>query len=259
MQQDSASVGERPERTVTSWPLDEVVRQGARQLVQRAVEVEVDLFLERYQYLLDDRGHRQVVRNGYRPVRRIVTGAGPVEIATPRVDDRVLARHGDARFTSALVPPYLRRTKHIEELLPVLYLKGISTGDFSEALQAILGREVIGLSAETIVRLKAVWQREYEQWNHRDLSTSRYVYWWVDGIYFNVRLDTDRQCLLVIIGATADGRKELIAIDDGFRESAESWRSLLRELKQRGLTQGPAVATGDGALGFWVALAEEFP
>jgi len=170
-----------------------------------------------------------------------------------------LARHGEARFTSALIPPYLRRTKNIEELLPVLYLKGISTGDFTEALAALLGRDVIGLSAETIVRLKQVWQREYEAWNRRDLSTSRYVYWWVDGIYFNVRLDTDRQCLLVIIGATADGTKELLAIADGFRESADSWRSLLRELKQRGLTQGPAVATGDGALGFWVALAEECP
>ena len=259
MQQDSASVEDRPERTVTLLPLDEVVRQGARQLVQRAVEVEVELFLERYQYLMDDRGHRQVVRNGYRPIRRILTGAGPVEVATPRVDDRVLARHGEARFTSALIPPYLRRTKHIEELLPVLYLKGISTGDFSEALQAILGRDVIGLSAETIVRLKQVWQREYEQWRSRDLATSRYVYWWVDGIYFNVRLDTDRQCLLVIIGARPDGTKELVAIDDGFRESADSWRSLLRELKRRGLTQGPAAATGDGALGFWVALAEEFP
>ena len=259
MQQDTSLPGERPDRSLPLWPLDEVVRQGARQLVQRAVEVEVELFLERYQYLMDDQGHRQVVRNGSRPVRTIVTGAGPVEVATPRVDDRILARHGEPRFTSALIPPYLRRTKHIEELLPVLYLKGISTGDFTEALAALLGRDVIGLSAETIVRLKQVWQREYEQWNRRDLSRSRYVYWWVDGIYFNVRLDTDRQCLLVIIGATADGTKELVAITDGFRESADSWRSLLRELKQRGLTQGPAAATGDGALGFWVALAEEFP
>jgi len=259
MQQDTPLPGARPDRTLPLLPLDEVVRQGARELVQRAVEVEVELFLERYQYLMDDRGHRQVVRNGYRPVRTIVTGAGPVEVATPRIDDRVLERHGEARFTSALIPPYLRRTKNIEELLPVLYLKGISTGDFTEALQAILGPDVIGLSAETIVRLKQVWQREYEQWKSRDLSTSRYVYWWVDGIYFNVRLDTDRQCLLVIIGATADGRKELVAIDDGFRESADSWRSLLRALKQRGLPHGPKLATGDGALGFWVALAEEFP
>ncbi len=259
MQQDSASVGDRPERTVTRLPLDEVVRQGARQLVQRAVEVEVDLFLERYQYLMDDQGRRQVIRNGHRPIRRIVTGAGPLEIATPRIDDRVLAKHDEPRFTSALIPPYLRRTPHIEELLPVLYLKGISTGDFHEALQAILGPEVLGLSAETIVRLKQVWQREYETWRQRDLSTSRYVYWWVDGIYFNVRLDTDRQCLLVVIGARPDGTKELVAIEDGFRESADSWRSLLREVKRRGLTHGPAVATGDGALGFWVALAEEFP
>src|SRR3989338_4590683 len=206
-----------------------------------------------------DQGHRQVVRNGHRPVRRIITGAGPLEVITPRVDDRVLETQQEPRFTSALVPPYLRRTKHIEELLPVLYLKGISTGDFREALQAILGRDVIGLSAETIVRLKAVWQREYAQWQQRDLSTSRYVYWWVDGIYFNVRLDTDRQCLLVVIGATADGTKELLAVEDGFRESAESWRSLLRDLKLRGLPHGPAVASGDGSLGFWVALAEEFP
>ena len=205
VEQDTGSLTERPDRSLPRWPLDEVVRQGARQLVQRAVEVEVELFLERYQYLMDDQGHRQVVRNGYRPVRTLVTGAGPVEVATPRVDDRVLARHGEARFTSALIPPYLRRTKHIEELLPVLYLKGISTGDFTEALQAILGRNVSGLSAETIVRLKRVWEREYEQWTTRDLSRSRYVYWWVDGIYFNVRLDTDRQCLLVLIGARPDG------------------------------------------------------
>ncbi len=259
MQQDSALAGARPDRSLPLLPLDEVVRRGAQQLLQRALDVEVDLFLERHQYLMDDDGRRHVVRNGHRPLRTLVTGAGPVPIATPRVDDRVLAQHDEPRFTSALIPPYLRRTPHVEELLPVLYLKGISTGDFHEALQAILGPDVIGLSAETIVRLKAVWQREYETWHQRDLSTSRYVYWWVDGIYFNVRLDTDRQCLLVIIGATADGRKELIAVDDGFRESADSWRSVLRALKQRGLTQGPAVATGDGALGFWVALAEEFP
>jgi transposase-like protein len=259
MQQDTPLPETRPDRSLPRWPLDEVVRRGAQTLLQRALDVEVELFLERYQYLMDAQGHRQVVRNGSRPARRIITGAGPLDVATPRVDDRVLARHEEPRFTSALIPPYLRRTKHIEELLPVLYLKGISTGDFREALQALLGRHVIGLSAETIVRLKAVWQREYAQWSSRDLSMSRYVYWWVDGIYFNVRLDTDRQCLLVVIGATADGRKELIAVDDGFRESAESWRSLMRELKRRGLTQGPALASGDGALGFWVALAEEYP
>ena len=259
MQQDSRSLADRPERTLPQWPLDEVVRQGAQRLLRTALDVEVELFLERHQYLMDDHGRRSVVRNGSRPARAIVTGAGPLSIATPRVDDRVLARQGEPRFTSALIPPYLRRTQHIEELLPVLYLKGISTGDFHEALQAILGPDVIGLSAQTIVRLKQVWQQEYAQWTTRDLSRSRYVYWWVDGIYFNVRLDTDRQCLLVIIGATADGTKELIAVDDGFRESAESWRSLLRDLKRRGLTQGPPLAVGDGALGFWAALAEECP
>ena len=259
MQQDSALAGARPDRSLPRLPLDEVVRRGAQALLQRALDVEVDLFLERHQYLMDEDGRRHVVRNGHRPLRTIVTGAGPVQIATPRVDDRVLAQHDEPRFTSTLIPPYLRRTKHIEELLPVLYLKGISTGDFREALQAILGPEVIGLSAETIVRLKRVWEQEYATWQQRDLSRSHYVYWWVDGIYFNVRLDTDRQCLLVVIGARPDGTKELVAIDDGFRESADSWRSLLREVKRRGLTQGPAVATGDGALGFWVALAEEFP
>ena len=259
MQQGTSLQAERPDRSLPLWPLDEVVRRGAQALLQRALDVEVDLFLERYQYLMDDRGHRQVVRNGHRPLRRLVTGAGPVDVATPRIDDRVLERQGDARFTSALIPPYLRRTPHIEELLPVLYLKGISTGDFQEALQAILGPEAIGLSAETIVRLKRVWQQEYEAWHQRDLTSSRAVYWWVDGIYFNVRLETDRQCLLVVIGARLDGTKELLAVEDGFRESADSWRSLLRDLKRRGLTQGPAVASGDGALGFWAALAEEFP
>src|SRR3989338_7955725 len=164
MQQNTGSLTARPDRSLPLVPLDEVVRRGAQALLQRALDVEVDLFLERYQSLMDAQGHRQVIRNGHRPLRRLVTGAGPVEIATPRIDDRILARHDEPRFTSALIPPYLRRTPHIEELLPVLYLKGISTGDFTEALQAILGREVIGLSAETIVRLKAVWQREYAQW-----------------------------------------------------------------------------------------------
>jgi transposase-like protein len=257
--QDTGSLGARPDRSLPLVPLDEVVRRGAQELLQQALNVEVELFLERYQYLMDAQGHRQIVRNGHRPVRRIITGAGPLEVATPRVDDRVLETQRDPRFTSQLIPPYLRRTKHVEELLPVLYLKGISTGDFREALQALLGRHVIGLSAETIVRLKAVWQREYAQWTTRDLSMSRYVYWWVDGIYFNVRLDTDRQCLLVIIGARPDGTKELVAIEDGFRESADSWRSLLRDVKRRGVTQGPAVAVGDGALGFWAAVAEEYP
>jgi len=231
LQQDTGSSRARPDRSLPLVPVDEVVRRGAQALLQQAVEVEVTLFVERDQYLMDDRGQRQVVRNGYRPTRRLVTGAGPLTVTTPRGDDRVLTQHEEPRFTSALIPPYLRRTPHIEALLPVLYLTGISTGDFHEALHALLGPDVIGLSAETLVRLTQVWQREYEPWRRRDRSRSRSVYWWVDGIAFTVRLETGRQCLLVVIGARPDGTKELVTIDDGFRESAESWRSRLRELE----------------------------
>jgi len=188
-----------------------------------------------------------------------VTGAGQLEISTPRVDDRILEKHNEPRFKSSLIPPYLRRTKNINELLPVLYLKGISTGDFTEALQALLGQEVIGLSPETIVRLKQVWQEEYEEWSKRDLSEERYVYWWADGIYFNVRLEDERQCILLILGAKEDGTKELVALEDGFRESKESWQSILRDVKRRGLKEGPKLAMGDGALGFWAAMEEKFP
>ena len=155
--------------------------------------------------------------------------------------------------------PYLRRTKNIDELLPVLYLKGISTGDFGEALESILGKSVIGISAQNIVRLKQVWQKEYEQWSKRELSHKEYVYWWADGVHFNVRLDNGRQCILVIIGVTVDGQKEIIAVADGFRESKESWRSVIREVKRLGLTMAPKLAIGDGALGFWAAIQEEFP
>jgi putative transposase len=259
MEQNSGSVGESPERSLPVLPLDEVVRRGAQRLLQQALDVEVELFLERYQYIMNDDGHRQVVRNGYRPERKIVTGAGQVDVKTPRVDDRVLERHRETRFTSNLIPPYLRRTKHIEELIPVLYLKGISTGDFTEALEAILGKDVVGLSAENIVRLKQIWQKDYETWRKRDLSGTEYVYIWADGIYFNVRMDTDRQCLLVIIGAKPDGKKELIVVEDGFRESKESWQVPIRDVKRRGLKIDPKLAIGDGALGFWAALEEECP
>ncbi len=248
-----------PEENITEFPLDEIVRKGAQQMLEKALETEVDSFLGRYQYILDDGGRRQVVRNGYKPARRIVTGAGQLDIHQPRIDDRILEKHGEVRFKSSLIPPYLRRTKNVNELLPVLYLKGISTGDFTEALQALLGKEVIGLSPETIVRLKQVWQKDYEEWAKRDLSETRYVYWWVDGIYFNVRLEDERQCILLIMGAKEDGSKELVAMEDGFRESKESWCSMLRDLKRRGLKEGPKLATGDGALGFWTALLEEFP
>ena len=255
----SAGKAVNPEENVIKLTLDEVVAQGAQEMLQKALEVEVDLFLERYQYVMDDDGHRQVVRNGYHNERKIVTGAGQLEVRVPRVDDRVLEKHSEPRFKSSFIPPYLRRTKTVEELLPVLYLKGISTGDFQEALEKILGKEVVGLSAQTIVRLKEVWQKEYTEWTTRRFDGVTYVYWWVDGIHFNVRLESDRQCILVIMGAGINGKKEVVAVADGFRESKESWATILRDLKRRGLTLGSKLAVGDGALGFWAAQEEEFP
>jgi len=247
-----------PEESIVKKSLDDIAREGAKEMLQKALEIEVDLFLGQYQYILDDNGNRQVVRNGHNISRKIITGAGQLDIRTPRIDDRILDAHKEKRFKSSIIPPYLRRTKNIDELLPVLYLKGISTGDFTEALEAILGKQVIGLSAQNIVRLKQIWEKEYNEWMKRDLSKVEYVYWWVDGIYFNVRLDDDRQCVLVIIGARTDGKKEVVAIMDGFRESKISWQSLIRELKRLGLSKGPRLAIGDGALGFWSAMDEEF-
>lgn len=242
---------------LTKQPLDEILRQGAQELLAKALDVEVNLHVERYQYMIDEQMRRLVVRNGYHEARKIVTGAGPVEVKVPRVDDRVL--QDEPRFMSHLVPPYLRKTKNMEELLPVLYLKGISTGDFQEALEHILGKNAVGLSAQTICRLKEIWQKEYEIWAKRDLSSVEYVYWWADGIHFNVRLGDDkRMCILVILGARRDGTKEIVAVVDGFRESKEHWGSILRDLKRRGLKQGPKLVIGDGALGLWAAVAEEF-
>lgn len=257
---NNARISDRnPEENITQNPLDEIVRLGAQKLLKQALETEVETFLEKHQYVLDDSGSRQVVRNGHHLSRNIVTGAGLLEVQCPRIDDRVLDRIKEPRFRSSLIPVYLRRTKNIEELVPALYLKGISTGDFTEALSAILGKDVIGLSAENVVRLKSVWQKEYEAWSTRDLSGSRYIYVWADGVYFNVRLDDERQCILILIGVREDGTKELIAIQDGFRESKESWLSLIRDLKRRGLKEYPSLAVGDGALGFWAALDEECP
>lgn len=248
-----------PEENIIKQSLDEIAREGAREMLQKALEIEVDLFLEQYQYILDDNGNRQVVRNGHSDSRKIITGIGQLDIRTPRIDDRILDNHKEKRFKSSIIPPYLRRTKNIDELLPVLYLKGISTGDFTEALESILGKQVIGLSAQTIVRLKSIWEQEYNEWAKRDLSKAEYVYWWVDGIYFNARLDDDRQCVLAIIGARSDGKKEIVAVVDGFRESKISWQSIMRDLKRMGLSKGPKLSIGDGSLGFWSALDEEFP
>jgi transposase-like protein len=228
-----------------------------------AIEDEVRDYLSRHADQVDDDGHRQVVRNGVRKGRKVQTGLGPIEIDMPRIDDRRTDPDGRRlRFTSSILPPYLRKTKTLEEFIPWLYLKGISTGDMSEALKALLGPEAPGLSATTIVRLKEHWQTQWQGWSKRDLRDKRYVYFWADGIYFNVRLEDEgnqRQCILVLMGATDKGHKELIAISEGYRESEPSWMELLLDVKQRGLTADPKVAVGDGALGFWAALAKVYP
>ena len=245
----------RQEEFEVNFALEEVIREGARKVLQVAIEDEVAEYIDRHSQLRDTNGLRLVVRNGYKPQRDLVTGIGPLQVRQPRVNDR----RPDERFTSAILPPFLRRVPSIDALIPCLYLKGISTGDFVEALEAILGPQTIGLSATNIVRLKEGWKQDYEVWRQRDLSDKHYVYIWADGIYFNVRLEDDRACILVIIGATQDGRKELVAVQDGYRESKVSWLDMLRDLKSRGLSQLPSLATGDGALGFWAAAAEEFP
>jgi len=239
-------------------PLTEVIRRGACDLLRQAVEAEVAGWIDTHAHLIDTHGHRQVVRNGQAGPRGIVTGVGRIEVRMPRVHDR---RPADQRelFTSSILPPYLRKTRSLEELIPWLYLKGVSTGDFTEALAALVGPDCPGLSATTITRLKQSWEAEYHAWSQRDLSPRQYVYLWADGVHFNVRLEEDRTCILVLMGATADGVKELIAIADGYRESEQSWTSLLRDAKKRGLTIDPKLATGDGALGFWTAVAKVYP
>ena len=235
-------------------PLTEVLRRGARKLLQEAIEAEAAEMIGQYQELKDEQGRQRVVRNGHLPERTIQTGIGAVAVKAPRVRDRV----GELKFSSSILPPYLRRTRSLEELLPWLYLKGLSTSDFSSALTALLGKDAPGLSANTISRLKEVWKSEHEQWARRSLSGKEYVYLWADGIYFGVRLEDARQCMLVLIGATADGKKELLGIADGYRESEESWKELLLDLKRRGLEIDPKLATGDGSLGFWKALPQVF-
>jgi len=241
--------------------LDEVLQQGAQRLLTQAVEDEVTRYLQQRAGILDDDGRRQVVRNGHLPERTIQTPVGALTVQQPRVRDKRPAGERET-FRSSLLPPYLRKTKSIDELIPWLYLKGVSTGDFSEALQALLGPDAPGLSASTITRLKNVWEREWKDWEQRSLSDRRYVYLWADGVYFNVRLEDSankRQCILVLMGATKEGKKELIAIADGYRESEQSWTELLLDLKNRGLTIAPELAVGDGALGFWKAMTKVFP
>jgi len=236
-------------------PLTELLRNGARDLIRQAVEAELVSMLSAYEDLKLIDGRKAVVRNGYLPERIIQTGIGDVPIKVPKVRDR---SGSGIHFNSHLLPPYLRRTKSIEELIPWLYLKGLSTGDYSEALGSLLGEHAKGLSANTVSRLKSQWLEEHQSWQRQDLSQKRYVYWWADGIYSQVRMD-DRLCLLVIIGVTEHGQKELVAVSDGYRESSASWEELLTSLRQRGLTHSPKLSAGDGALGFWNALSKVYP
>ena len=241
--------------------LTEILRQGARTLLAQAVEAEVANFLAKHADLKTEDGRQRVVRHGHLPEREVLTGIGSVAVRQPR-DHGHGAGAGDPgriRFSPAIVPPYVRRSKSIETLLPILYLKGISTGDFSEALAALLGKDAPGLSPTAIIRLKDGWIDEHDAWQKRDLSAKRYVYVWADGIYLQARLEDDKQCILVLIGATPEGRKELIGFTDGARESAQDWRELLLDLKRRGLDVRPELAIADGALGFWKAAGVVWP
>jgi putative transposase len=244
---------------VVGLTLEQIAREGARRALQKAIEDEVAEYVEAHKHCVDESNHRLVVRNGKRPPRTILSGVGPIEVHQPRVDDRRVDENGVRfRFTSKILPRYLRKTKSIEDLVPWLYLKGISTGEMSDAL-VHLGFDGSGLSAASVTRMLQAWQGEYGDWSKRDLSGKRYVYLWADGLYFGCRLSDDRPCLLVLMGATADGRKELIALTDGQRESETSWTGLLLDLKARGLSVAPELATGDGSLGFWIALGKIFP
>jgi putative transposase len=244
--------GQTPEITQS---LDELAREGARRMIAVALEAEVAQYVESLRHLRDEEGHALVVRNGKSHHERTVhMGVGSVKVQAPRVDDR----RPEHTFTSKILPPYMRRSPRLEEAVPVLYLRGLSTGDFSEALKALLGSEASGFSATTVTRLLKVWQEEYSAWRKRSLAGREYVYVWADGVYFNVRLEEDRLACLVIVGVLPTGRKEVIALEDGYRESTESWASVLRDLKRRGMV-APLLAIGDGNLGFWAALRDVYP
>ena len=239
--------------------LDELAREGVRRMLQSALAEEVAAYIERHQEELDERGHRLVVRNGQARTRKVTCGAGTLEIRAPRINDKREDESGERqRFSSAILPPYLRRSPKVAEVLPVLYLRGLSTGDFRPALRSLLGEDAAGLSATNISRLTSEWEEGYRQFQQRRFDDRDYVYVWADGVHFNIRLEDDRLCTLVLLGARQDGTKELLAVVDGYRESTESWHSVLRDLKRRGM-QAPVLAIGDGALGFWKALRDVWP
>lgn len=238
--------------------LDELVREGARRMLIGAIAAEVEEYVQRHADQVDDDGHRLVVRNGKAKPRKVVTGAGTIEVEAPRVNDKRVIDGERQRFTSKILPPYMRKSPKVEEVLPVLYLRGLSTNDFRPALGALLGDKASGLSASVITRLTKQWDDEYQAWKQRDLSDRDYVYVWADGIHLSIRLEEDRLCLLVIVGVRPDGTKELVAVEDGHRESKESWSSVLRDLRKRGM-QAPVLAVGDGALGFWGAVRDVWP
>lgn len=243
----------------TAKTIEDFVREGARRMLQAALEAEVAEYVESLKHLVDAAGKRLVVRNGTMPERSVLTGAGPLPVTRPRVDDRALEGTGLERFTSRILPRFMRRAPSIDTLVPVLYLKGVSTDDFPTALEAILGPDAKGLSASTVVRLKEVWTAEHEEWSKRSLAGKRYVYVWVDGVYCNARLEDEQSCILVVMGADSFGNKELLAISDGFRESTQSWREILLDLRARGLEKAPALSVCDGAMGFQAACAEVWP
>lgn len=257
---ESTPVHQLHPETTAEDALTKLIREGAREVLAAALQAEVDEHIDRFRMVVDAEDKRRVVRNGYLPEREIQTGAGKLAIKQPRV--RVNdpgSGDEELRFESKLIPPYLRKAKSIEELIPWLYLRGISTNDMEDALSGLLGVNAAGLSPSSIVRCKKVWEQEFESWEKRSLQGKRYVYIWADGVYFNVRLTGERACILVLIGATVDGEKEVIAIHDGMRESELSWTEVLEGLKARGLEEPPMLAIGDGALGFWKAISKVWP
>ena len=256
---DSIVVAFRQPDTIED-PLTAILRSGARRLLAQAVEAEAEAFLAEMNGLRLPDGRDRLVRHGHGPERQVQTGIGPVEVQRVRLRDRGAGEAGERiRFTSTILPRWARRTRSLDALLPILYLRGVSMGDFGEALAALLGRDAPNLSPSVIARLRGEWEADYRRWQRRDLSARRYVYIWADGVYLQARMEPQAECMLVLIGATPEGRKELLGFQVGVRESAQSWRELLVDLKARGLAIAPELATGDGALGFWKALDEVSP